>query len=894
MRRRDRGVGRLSLRSTLALAFGLSSVALTLAISILVGQLATAELQRTAKRDLAEVAFNMKALLDRSMFGRVRDIQVAASLSEVRDPTATPETRRRVVQQLKDTYPYYAWIGFVHLDGTVSASTDGLLEGANAAARPIFQGGLKGPYVGDVHEAVMLAKLLPAPSDEPLRFVDVATPVYAPDGTPIGVLAAHVGWHWATEIARTILARPASKDIELLVLSRDGHVLLGPPPLRGTFFGQPEDTGLDGATAGKDPSGADYVSAVSVSTGHHSFPGLGWRIVARQNMANLAEPVAALQRQIWLWGGGIGLLFVLGGVAMAEAITRPLRRLTAAADDLRLGKAAAFDVSAHSALAEVASVSTAIGDLVGNLHAKERSLAEANLALGETAERLATLVHSAPLAIVAIDPEGRVGVWNPAAEEMFGYTAPKVKGTAFPAVPPDRSEQFHATLARVMGGERIKDIRSRYRRKDGSDIDVSIWVSPLRDGTGAVYGTLGLIKDVTEDLKVQEQLRQSQKMEAVGQLTGGLAHDFNNILGVVLGNLDLLGEALEQDSEKMELVEAAVGAVLRGSDLTRSLLAFSRRQPLNPMPTDVGSLLTQLSRLLERGLGERIRFKVRADDGLWPVHVDAVQLDTAITNLAVNARDAMPNGGTILLEARNVVLDEDYIAANPEAPEGDCVMIAVSDQGTGMTAAVVAQIFEPFFTTKPKDKGTGLGLSMVYGFVKQSGGHVKVYSEVGRGTSVRIYLPRHYGKAEERQSPEVGVLPTGTETVLVVEDNEAMREIVLRQLAGLGYRTIEARNGEEGLHAVQSSTDLDVVLTDIVMGDGMDGFELARRVRALMPDLPVVLTSGFPGSDDGSVADACPAIASGFLTKPYRRDELARVIRQSIDKRRASCVETAC
>ncbi len=884
-----------SLRSALALAFGVSSVALTLALNGLVGQLATAEIQRAVQRDLADVAFQMRFMLDRGMFGRLRDIQVAAALPTMAEPGAPVEARRRILQKLKDTYPHYAWLGFLAPDGTVLASSDGLLEGVSAAPRPIFQEGRKGAYVGDVHDAVVLAKLLPpGPGDTLPRFVDVAAPVHAADGSLIGVLGAHINWRWASDIAETVLASSADKRIDVLVVNKEGLVLLGPPHLQGTLFGLPEDTGPDQAMIVKADDATEHLVAVSVTQGFHAYPGLGWRIVARERLDEALQPVAALQRQIMLGGGLIGLIFVLVGMAMAAIIARPLRRLTAAANEVRLGKTASFDAVDPVTFAEVAALSSALSQSVDALRAKRQSLAAANAALGQTAQDLATLIQSAPLAIVTVDPQGRVDVWNPAAEAMFGYTAEEVRGNVLPVVLPDRAAQFRTSLDAVLNGERLTEITRRYRRKSGDEIDVSLWAAPLRGASATAHSALGIVQDITQEQKLREQLRQSQKMEAIGQLTGGLAHDFNNILGIVLGNLDLLGETLAHDAERMELIDAATNAVLRGSELTRSLLAFSRQQPLTPTPTDIQDLLRGLARLLERGLGERVRLTVSTADGLWPVNVDAVQLETALTNLAVNARDAMPTGGTVHIEARNVALDEDYAATNPDAPIGDCVMIAVTDQGTGMPAAVVARIFEPFFTTKPKDQGTGLGLSMVYGFVKQSGGHVKVYSELGRGTTVRLYLPRHYGAAEERTGVAAGAVPTGTETILVVEDNDAMRAMAVRQLTGLGYHTIEARHGEDALEVVRAASDVALVFSDVVMGAGIDGFELARRIRQVVPAMPILLTSGFPEPASGRVPSTVEGLRVTFLAKPYRRDELARVLRRSLEERSVSCAATAC
>ena len=378
---------------------------------------------------------------------------------------------------------------------------------------------------------------------------------------------------------------------------------------------------------------------------------------------------------------------------------------------------------------------------------------------------------------------------------------------------------------------------------------------------------------------MEEELRQSQKMEAVGQLTGGLAHDFNNLIGVVVGNLDILMERLAPASlDEMDLVGAAIEAALRGAELTKQLLAFSRQQALSPKIIDLAAVLGKASQLLRRTLGESITIDVRVADGIWPVLVDSAQLESAILNLAINARDAMRDGGCLTIEASNVALDG---SAGDRAPE-PCVVISVADTGTGMSPEILRQVFDPFFTTKGA-AGTGLGLSMVYGFVKQSGGHTSITSEPGLGTMVRIHLPcaeaaQILAKAPRISSTAVG----GNETVLVVEDNDGMRDVVVRQLRSLGYRTIPARDGATGLACLRGSAAVDLLLSDIILPGGMDGWALAEAAGRLRPGLKVLLTSGFNG---GTPSPMTPErVAIDLLDKPYRKDELARRVRSALDR----------
>ncbi|HKS89411.1 MAG TPA: response regulator [Stellaceae bacterium] len=381
---------------------------------------------------------------------------------------------------------------------------------------------------------------------------------------------------------------------------------------------------------------------------------------------------------------------------------------------------------------------------------------------------------------------------------------------------------------------------------------------------------------------LQQQLAHTQKMEAIGNLTGGLAHDFNNLLGIIVGNLGLLEKPLEGDPEASELVGEALDAAWRGADLTRRLLAFARKQPLRPARIDLNEMIENLARLLGRLLGEDVDIVLDlAAAPVWPIVVDPAQLEASLVNLAVNARDAMEKGGRLIVTTGNKHLDADYAAVNDVVP-GDYAMVAISDTGTGMPPEIMSRIFEPFFTTKEADKGTGLGLSMVFGFIKQSNGHVSVYSEPEVGTTFRLYLPRaepEEGALQQR----VTVAPPSRgfgETVLVVEDNPALRRVVVRQLRQLGYRALESEAA-----AVLDTLDrerVDLLFTDIVMPGGIDGAELARVARQRAPWLRIVLTSGFPQTKFDVKAE--PFSSFPLLSKPYSSDELAATLRAALDQ----------
>jgi PAS domain S-box-containing protein len=501
--------------------------------------------------------------------------------------------------------------------------------------------------------------------------------------------------------------------------------------------------------------------------------------------------------------------------------------------------------------------------------------------LKQTNRKLAALIDASPYAIVCLDAKQRIMLWNSMATDMFGYTEAEVLERPYPLVLPEDRAEFEERFKRVAAGEILRNMPSHRRRKDATTLETSSSAAAFYDSeSGLPIGVIFAIEDTSERTRVQNQLRQAQKMEAIGQLTGGLAHDFNNLLGVILGNLDLLAERFGDGGEERELTEAAIQAALRGAELTRQLLAFSRRQPLAPKHIQLAPVLESTGELLRRSLGENVTIRFSVLAGLWPVMVDVSQLESALLNLSVNARDAMPNGGLLTIEATNVVVDERAFELNLEATPGDYVLIAVSDTGCGMSTEILSHAFEPFFTTKGSG-GTGLGLSMVHGFIKQSGGYTKIYSEPGHGTTIRIYLPR--ARQGQESEPDTVVNPTlacGQEMIRVVEDNDRIRDLAVRHLHSLGYRTLSAADGASALEIIRGDTAVDLLFTDMVMPGGVDGRALADAARRERPNLRILFTSGFTAA---AAAVSANQVHANLLSKPYRKSELARCIRGALD-----------
>ena len=499
--------------------------------------------------------------------------------------------------------------------------------------------------------------------------------------------------------------------------------------------------------------------------------------------------------------------------------------------------------------------------------------------------RFQAIMDHAPLVIAVKDRDGRYVFVNRNFEDHFGIRAETVLGqTSYALAPKEFADRYTAQDREVITTG--KPIQAEFTGPTVRGMRTSLVIKfPMLGANGEVETVGMVLADVTERREQERRLGQAQRMEAVGQLTGGIAHDFNNLLTVIIGNAELLRERLEGNAELAHLAEVTESAADRGAALVQRLLAFGRRQPLEAEAVDVNDLIAGMGALLHRTLGEHIEVATVAGRDLWPARVDANQLETALLNLAVNARDAMPAGGRLELRTENVQLDDAYARTVGELAPGDYVRILVSDSGEGMTPEVQARAFEPFFTTKEVGKGTGLGLSMVYGFAKQSGGHVTLYSEPGHGTTVRLYLPRAAAAGAGREPPAPdppAAMPGGTETILLVEDDPLVRGHNARLLESLGYRVLAAENGRAALGLLRAGAEPQLLFTDMVMPGGMDGRALADEVRRMKPGIRVLFTSGYTEYALGPDANGGRPVH--LLGKPYGPRELGNRIRQVLDE----------
>ena len=532
----------------------------------------------------------------------------------------------------------------------------------------------------------------------------------------------------------------------------------------------------------------------------------------------------------------------------------------------------------------------------------EKKIAQIKTNRGD--QRFRGAFDAAAHGMAVVSPTGQIEAANSALTAFLNRSDLSTATYGFEEIlhKEDRGQFLNGMRQLLMGEVPVLQQELRFMTSEGRVVHGATSIALVKNEKGETEQLIVQITDTSEKKMVNERLQKAQKMEAIGQLTGGLAHDFNNLLTVIIGNLQLLDGKLVGDEKSSKRVAEAIDAAQKGSDLTHQLLAFARKQELEPRDVGVNSLVQGMAPLIARTIGENIELKVEVMEGEPHSLIDPSQLESAILNLAINARDAMGNSGRLTIETQPALLDREYADKNPDVVPGQYVMVAVSDNGCGMSSELLEKIFQPFFTTKAPGQGTGLGLAMVYGFIKQSGGHISVYSEVGHGTSVKMYLPRRMRAGDdanltkvdirlvgessnvvvENTQAEIPVQPARKPKVLVVEDQEAVRAVACGFLEDFGYDVIEAGDGFQALAQLQENDDIDLMFTDVVMPGGMNGFDLAQAAQSLKPNLKIVHTSGYPKG--AMVHQDEPRFKNGFIImKPYRREELQKIIRDALE-----------
>ncbi len=541
-------------------------------------------------------------------------------------------------------------------------------------------------------------------------------------------------------------------------------------------------------------------------------------------------------------------------------------------------------VELQSSLHETAAAKQALEAAVAE---RTEHLVNAHDELRLSVNVLQSTFRSMAEAVLVIDKHSDVLLSNPAAERILlhrvGGNLQTLRSLSdvFQGDGTTLLSANEMPSARVLRGDEFEELEMIVRPHNGKPPrQLLVSGRPMRDAQGEISGAVLVYHDATVSRETERQLHQSQKLDAIGKLTGGVAHDFNNMLTVISGNTETLVAKLDGQPELQRSARLIDDAAKRCAELIQHLLAFARKQPLQPRNVDVNAAITDLAKLLRPTLGEQIQIETALEQGPITTHIDPSRLTNAVINMAINARDAMPGGGKLLLETHRVVLDEAYAQANPDVRPGPYVMLAVSDTGTGMPLSVQEKAFEPFFTTKEIGKGSGLGLSMVYGFVKQSGGHIKIYSEEGHGTTIKLYLPPGEGAAQATAAAAPAATG-GVETILVVEDDGLVRNFVTAQLQSLGYKTIAATDGRSALALIEGGEPFDLLFTDVVIPGGMSGPDLAQEVAKRRPDLKVLYTSGY--TDSAIVHQGQLDNGVLLLTKPYRRNQLAEMIRLALN-----------
>lgn len=583
-------------------------------------------------------------------------------------------------------------------------------------------------------------------------------------------------------------------------------------------------------------------------------------------------------------------VFPIVDASTGETIQNPVEKVMATGEVVYLSNHTTL-ISKTGKQYQIADSAAPIRDEKGNIHGMVLVFNDVTeqYALREETKRsrrnLQMIMDYTPAVIYAKDREGRYIFINQKFESLFNITSQEIIGrTDTEIFPVEFAKQFQKNDQKVLQTGEVIDAEEKAPVDDNVHYYMSVKF-PLFDEDGNIYAVCGISTDITERKKQEEHLRRAQKMEAIGQLTGGVAHDFNNQLGIVIGYLDFLGEFAKTDENANKWVKAATKAVLHCTDLTRQLLSFSRVQSEGSEVLDINVLLQDIKTMLERSITPSIDLQYSLSQEVWACEINAGEFQDAILNLVINARDAMKNGGTLLIETRNQCIDNEQVKAIPNRMAGSYIEVTISDTGSGMDKVTQEKIFEPFYTTKEKGKGTGLGMSMVYGFVERSGGFIKIYSEKNVGTSIRLYLPAaNESEVDVRESSdEVESLPVGTETILVVDDEEGLLLLAETLLNELGYKVYTAANAKQALEIFNEHKDIDCLFSDVVMPGGINGYELAEQLSRQNAKLKVLLTSGF--TSEAMARNGQAKFSQNLLSKPYRKVDLAKRIRLVLDKK---------
>jgi PAS domain S-box-containing protein len=825
-----------------------------------------------AQEEALRLSHDLSTNLDQIINLTRQFLEVLAQLPQVQNRDAA--ACNALFANLLHRYPAYNVIGATTPDGELFASSLPLPGPANLADTQYFQGVLKKK---DFTSAEPKIDRLTGKGS-----VTCAYPAMDKEGQMRAVVFAALDLAWLREM--TPVAQ-LSAGSELFIINRQGKILgryPDPQPWVGKSLQEKEivRTILNRRQGTAEERGIDGVSRLYAFTpladvNSGAFVAVG---IPTKNVYGPANQILVGN----LMALGVVLILALGMAYLFahKFILRRMGGLVSVAQQLAAG-----DLSARTGVTSPAGefdqVACALDEMAEALQTREAERLQTEQKLQEISQKLQALFRASPGAIFVLDPEGLVKIWNPTAEYLFGWKVEEVLDQQLPIVQENIQGSFRLLKGLGLQGEAFSGVELGLQRKDGSLIEVSLSTAPLRDTEGNITGIMAIAVDLTAHKQLETQLIQAQKMEAVGRLAGGVAHDFNNFLTAMMSYGDLLLHSVREDDPLHRYTEEILKAADRASVLTRQLLAFSRKQVLEPKIINLNDVVEDVKKMLLRLIGEDLDLVTVLAPDLGLVKTDPGHIEQVILNLAINARDAMPQGGKLTIETANVFLDEAYARSHVEVRPGPYELLAISDNGTGMDAETVAHIFEPFFTTKEPGKGTGLGLATVYGIVKQSGGHIWVYSEPGHGTTFKIYFPR----AEEEKATPSAEMPDialhGRETILVVEDEDVLRSLICKELRAYGYTVLEAPQGTEALKICeQHQGTIHLALIDVIMPQ-MSGRTLAERLEPLAPEIKVLYMSGY--TQDTIAHHGMLSKEVFFIEKPFNPATLASKVRRVLD-----------
>lgn len=872
-------------------------------------QVATAAIQESIGQSMRIQAAAMIEQIDRMLFERYHNVQGWAE-EEMMIGILTDDADKRISEflaTLKKQYGLYEDIVTTDNAGKIAASSHPNLIGKSASEELWFRKISTQPEIlatvqtgskfmqnyGALFAAPVMTetilKQVRATLDtetDKARMVE-ALETWAPK--TLGIVAAWINWAEIIEFVNSIPVEEGesqSKEAYAILMSKEGLVISQPLfDDRAVIFREDlVKMGMEAAIhAAKGESGytvetgrygeTAFVGYAS-SAGYRDFKGFGWSILIFQNADKALAPIKRLRLQVIGVALGVALAAGFMALILATGVSRPIEKLAEFTRVVGRGDLSAR-VPVRSSQDEVGMLAFSFNEMIGNLRKVKTDLTSAR-------DFTDNIIKSIGDALIVLDPKGRIQTFNPALQKLLGYEEKELAGLSVDRLFTQEFQKNPSLMESLRRGE-VSNAEAEVKAKDEGVIPVLFSATALRGPLNQFQGSVLIARDMRDYKSLQSKFLEAQKMDAVGRLAGGVAHDFNNMLTVINGYSEdiLIGRG------SAETIPKKVGEVLkagrRAARLVAQLLSFSRRQVSKPANVDINPLIRGLDKMLKLITGVRIEVVALLSDNLWPVKLDSNLFEQMLTNLSVNARDAMPEGGKLVLETKNAAIEKTPTVSPEGVSPGDYVLLEVRDTGTGMTEEVKKRIFEPFFTTKPKGKGTGLGLATCFDFVKESHGFIEVETALGKGTAFKIYFPRAEGKAQNVLEQEIQKdLPPGSETILLVEDEDLVREFTYRALTGQGYQVIQAASGSDALRMIQEQGrgEIDILLTDVVM-PGMDGRRLAEEVRKRFPAMKVIFMSGYVEDED--FFEAITQAGMTFLQKPVLASTLAFKIREVLD-----------